>query len=96
MYGFMNEDGEPIMDAAAYRYEQYLDGMYEPDPEDSWDGSDWGAEDDTDPLTCEHFDGSYPEGAGYECDRCDETFEGPRLSQVINAYDWDIFWSRNL
>jgi len=33
-YGYQNEDGEPIMDGAAYRYEQYLDSQYEPDPDD--------------------------------------------------------------
>ncbi len=44
VYGYTNEAGEPIMDAAAYRYEQQLDseyyesGEYLLDREDDYDG----------------------------------------------------------
>jgi hypothetical protein len=97
MYGFTNEAGEPIMDGAAYRYEQYLDSMYEPDPYDSWEGSDWGVEEPEpfDPAECSHGDGSYPEGAGFECDGCDETYLGPRTAPVEwNGWESDNFFSK--
>jgi hypothetical protein len=47
MYGWQNEDGEPIMDGAAYRFEQELDAQSAEerfwDGMDSWDdyGDDW-------------------------------------------------------
>lgn len=33
-YGWTNSDGEPMMDGAAYRFEQALDADYQPDPDD--------------------------------------------------------------
>lgn len=65
-YGYANEAGEPIMDGAAYRYEQYIDSMYEPDPDafyDRWDNEP----DYVDPSECEHGDRSY-RGMTVECD----------------------------
>jgi hypothetical protein len=77
MYGYKNDDGEPIMDAAAYRYEQYLDSMYDPDPDDSWEGSGWGDE-QPEPEDCDHSDRSWtPTEPGFKCDICWSHFEGP-------------------
>lgn len=40
MYGWQNEDGEPIMDGAAWRYEQSLDAENPPyDPDDYLPGN---------------------------------------------------------
>jgi len=95
MYGYQNEAGEPIMDGAAYRYEQYLDSMYEPDPYDYEDNYDEPEQADT--ATCTHGNGSYPENAGFSCDDCWETYEGPRL--LVEAFgfsgEYDVFMSRN-
>ena len=65
-YGYTNADGEPIMDGAAYRYEQYLDSTYEPDPDDFYAHED----EILDPSECSHGDLDYPEGEVW-CYGCD-------------------------
>lgn len=45
---WMNEDGEPIMDGAAWRFEAQLDAEYEPDPYDDYDDYDEPDEEDED------------------------------------------------
>lgn len=82
MYGWTNEDGEPIMDGVAYRFEQQLDYDSMFDEGDYYDRIDRGYYDEPepeDPATCSHGDGNYPEGAGFECIRCDSMFQGPRF-----------------
>ena len=78
-YGYTNADGEPIMDGAAYRYEQYLDSMYEPDPDDFYRDS-YNADD-----ACEGGCGNEGfdfVGDRWLCDECadsldaDEDYEG--------------------
>ncbi len=68
MSTYFNEVGEPLMDAAAMRFEMYLDSMYEPDPDDFYNRAMY--EDvDVDPSECEHDDWS-SDGREVECDLC--------------------------
>lgn len=100
MYGWTNNDGEPIMDGAAYRFEQSLDfqsaqeRFYDMDDNDYWDNepddNEW-----IDPDVCEHKgDKSFPQGAGMKCDDCLETYEGPCL--IEGPLDFPVFLSRDL
>lgn len=94
-YGYTNEYGEPIMDGAAYRYEQYLDSTYEPDPDDFYDR--WDEPEDVDPSECDHPDRSYHARREVECDVCyatgavivyvdiDETDES-----IVDVIVWNI------
>lgn len=71
MYGYTNDAGEPIMDGAAYRYEGYVDSIYEPDPygaDDDYYAEYDGPEDDFDDedldaggMEDQWLDGSYEE-----------------------------------
>jgi hypothetical protein len=73
MYGFTNDAGEPIMDGAAYRFEQQLDSDYasmqaEQDFYDSWEDEDEDVEPEHDDENSEPWededgwlDGSYEE-----------------------------------
>lgn len=92
-YPFFNEVGEPLMDGAAMRTEMYYDSMGEYDPDyylSSWDDYD---DEYAEPTTCAHGDGSYPEGAGFDCDNCGELLLGPRTAPVEYAgVDWDSFF----
>lgn len=73
-YGWTNADGEPIMDGAAYRFEQALDDQYANERAYYYD-----LYEDIDPEDCPHADGTYL-GSGDEdategdfaCDGCDE------------------------
>ncbi len=94
MYGYTNEDGEPIMDGVAYRFEQQLDmdSMY--DEGDYYDRLDRGYYDEPDPLDpseCEHGNGSFPEGAGFDCRDCEGLLQGPRTEPFPEA-GWGQDW----
>lgn len=71
-YGWTNADGEPIMDGAAYRYEQYLDSTYEPDPDDFYDRWD---DDEHDEDSCPMSDADFDSSTGlWECMGCGKTW----------------------
>lgn len=92
MYGYQNEAGEPIMDGSAYRHEQYIDSMYEPDPDEYYSRWDDDGE-PSDPEHCSHGDGSFPEDAGFDCDGCDRTYLGPRTEPYGDPWvSWDEFF----
>lgn len=72
MYGWTNEAGEPIMDGAAYRFEQELDfqsaqeRFYDMDDNDYWDNDpddydEDDVEDEPDGMEDQWLDGSYEE-----------------------------------
>lgn len=73
---WMNADGEPIMDGAAWRFEQQLDMESEAD----WQADLWNDgyydEPDVDPETCDHSDKSWTtnydtnEISNVQCDIC--------------------------
>lgn len=87
MSDYYNEAGEPLMSGEAMRYEMYLDSTYEPDPDDYYDA--WDEEPEPqDPATCEHGNGSFPEGAGFDCDDCDSLLLGPRTEPYVTS-EWD-------
>lgn len=80
-YGYTNSDGEPIMDGAAYRYEQYLDSTYEPefDPyRDDYEGDEPECDDEHDCNDCDGPGGIWTkegvftphEGAHWRCSWC--------------------------
>lgn len=77
-YGFTNEAGEPIMDAAAYRYEQYIDSMYEPDPDEFYAADDDEAPCESDPSACTRADADYVDENTAECPWCRQQWK----------YDW--------
>lgn len=67
-YGFTNDQGEPIMDGAAYRFEQQLDMDSMADYyADRFYDNDGGV---LDPSECGHGSLDYPEGEiwCYDCD----------------------------
>jgi hypothetical protein len=66
-----NADGEPIMDGAAWRFEQQLDAEYEPDPYHD----DYCGECD-EPDECDH-DGTEKTSDGWVCSWCGEPVETP-------------------
>lgn len=80
MSNYFNEAGEPLMDAAAMRYEMYLDSTYEPDPYDGYD--DYEAP-YVDPEDCDHSDWSQ---RGWSAE-CDSGCESSGL--VLVRPDWD-------
>jgi hypothetical protein len=81
---WMNEDGEPIMDGAAWRFEQqldadsrddyYADRFYDDEPEYM------------DPATCSHPDVDY-RGWTAECRACET--DGIR---IVNSWPIDGVW----
>lgn len=88
-YPYFNEVGEPLMDGAAMRTEMYYDSMGEYDPDDYLPMDDYEPE-QVEPSVCTHMDGSYPHDAGYSCDHCWETYEGPRYE--FGPLDFPVFW----
>lgn len=76
-YGYTNDQGEPIMDGAAYRFEQQLDMDSMADYYADRFYDDDGYPDEIDPDDCDHGDGTYLGSADgdategdYECDIC--------------------------
>jgi hypothetical protein len=65
-YGWTNEDGEPIMDGAAYRFEQQLDSEYQPDPDDFY----YNEPEPRDPEDCDHPDTTGNNRGVQVCDWC--------------------------
>jgi hypothetical protein len=93
-YGFTNDQGEPIMDGAAYRFEQYIDSMYEPDPDAYYNG--WDNEPDyVDPEDCDHGDKSWS-GWTVECDSGCESIGlaivKPGFDEYADGVDDVIVW----
>lgn len=68
MSNYFNEDGEPLMDGSAMRYEMYLDCTYEPDVDDLYDY----APDFLDGEDCPHDNCNYRAGGDVECIDCDD------------------------
>ena len=66
MSNYFNEAGEPLMDAAAMRYEMYLDSTYEPDPYDDYAYD----EPEVDPEDCSHDDKTFRSNGCVDCDIC--------------------------
>lgn len=100
MYSYQNAEGEPMMSGVDYmregayadeaNYEYALDTEYGVDRHDAggWEP------DPNAPEDCEHGNGSFPEGAGFNCDDCDTTFIGPRTMPGVDDY-WQTgdFWT---
>jgi len=82
-YGWTNADGEPIMDGAAYRFEQALDAQYA--DERGYDDDYYASELDLD--NCNHSDRSYADGGDVICDRCDDVVA---LWEGHDADGWPI------
>ena len=86
MSEFFNADGEPMMDGVSMMREGYYHDEFDVDDYYDRDGG-WEPEPE-DPATCSHGDGSFPEGAGFDCDRCESLLLGPRTMPGVHS-EWD-------
>ena len=90
---FFNADGEPMMDGVSMMREGYYHNEFDVDDYYDRDGG-WEPE-PLDPSVCSHGDGSFPEGAGFDCDNCESLLQGPRTEPNEDDY-WGTgdFFSR--
>lgn len=78
MNSWTNDAGEPIMDGAAWRFEQELDAHY--------DEYERGFDDDFEP-DCEGFADDCPYGGCSECDDDTDTFDGMEDAWLDGSYE---------
>jgi hypothetical protein len=86
MSEFFNADGEPMMDGVSMMREGYYHDEYDVDT--YYDNAGGWEPDPLDPSDCDHGDGSYPEGAGFDCDKCESLILGPRTRPGV-SHEWD-------